>query len=108
MKPETSMKWQDALSRFRSAEELWKDGKSKEAGGEANIAVWLACAAMIALSNELKIPYLSQRAKHHVTRWSNRMNGKEYDAPKETFEQARTTLQRSSDELPANTFPPLR
>ena len=108
MKPETSMKWEDALSRFRNAEELWKGGKYKEAAVEADIAVWLACAAMMTLSDELKIPYLSQRAKHYATTWSNRMKEKGYDEPKETFEQASIALQRLSDELPANTFPTLR
>jgi len=103
MKPETCKKWEDALSHFGKAEELWKDGKSVEAAKIADMAVWLACIAVTDLSNELKIPFLLQRAKHYVTRWSNKVQKESY-TPKQTIEEARGILQRLSDELPADTL----
>lgn len=108
MKPETYKKWEDALASLSNAEELMKDGKFEEAAKDADLAVWLACASMMTLSDELKMPYLSKTADRYITRWSKRMSGKEHYAPKETVEQAHTTLQRLSDELPADTFRPLR
>ena len=103
MKPETYEKWENALSYFGNAEELWKDGKPEEAARIADMAVWLACIAVTNLSDELKIDCLSERAKHYITGWSNKIRKESYTA-KQTIEEARGILQLLSAELPADTF----
>ena len=88
-----------------------KVGDIEKAEQEAFGAFVLGQRAIDKLSNELKTPDLKFVASNALQDFFERNfpseGGKHY-TPKEQIEWARKTLKRLSDELPPDTFPPVR
>lgn len=106
MKPETFEKWELALTYFRRAEQLFRDKKFHEAEGHAITAVILAAQAMIALSKELQMPGLSEIGLNAIGEFVDR--SKKHYTPEATIEWSRRVIKRLGDEVPPDTFLPLR
>jgi len=107
MKPETYDLWEKALGYLEEAEELSKFDKFQEAEQKAFKAFWAAIPAINALSRELEISDLSIIAENAGIAWLEFMESKHY-TPKEMVEWICSRLKRLSDDLPPDTFRPLR
>ena len=115
MKPEICNLWEAALSHYRSIDGLLKDKKFEEAEKVAGQAWASGCLAIFKLSEELKIPELSEIARNAFSEWYERfLNGYEkkgfpekHYTLKEKIEWYCRTLKRLSELCPPDTFPPL-
>ena len=107
MKPETNDLWKKALGYLEEAEELLKDKKFQEAMRKAIEAFFAAINAINALSKELEMPDLATIAMNAGLAWLELMDSKRY-TPKEMVEWIHMRLKWLSDELPPDTFEPLK
>jgi len=111
IKPETSKLWEETLKHFRNIDEMKKVGDTKKAMEEAIHAFMLGQRAVDKLSQELNMPDLKFVASNALQDFFERnfpSEGGKYYTPKEQIEWAQKTLRRLSDELPPDTFPPVR
>ncbi len=115
MKPETYKLWEEAVNHYRSIDGLLKDKKFEEAEKVAGQAWASGCLAIFKLSEELKIPELSEITNNVFNEWYERfLDGykrkgfpEKHYTPKENIEWACQALKRLSDAVPPDTFPPL-
>jgi len=107
MKPETNNLWEKALGYLEEAEQLSKDKEFHEAMRKAIEAFVAALQAINALSREMEMPELWVIGENAGLAWLEFMDSKHY-TPKETVEWIRGRLKWLSDELPLDTFRPLK
>lgn len=107
MKPETYNLWEKALGYLKEAEELSKGNKFKEAMRKAIEAFVAAMQAINSLSRELEMSDLSIIAENAVLAWLEFVESKHYTS-NEMVEWISRRLKRLYDDLPPDTFRPVR
>jgi predicted transcriptional regulator len=97
--------WQEAIKLYKRAYISYKDGKTKEAENQADSAWFSGIAAIYSLSNELKIPELTEILKNICNTYDERRQ--RHFTPEENIEWRLQALKSLSNALPPDTFPPL-
>jgi hypothetical protein len=106
IKPETRKLWEGASNRYRSGEEMLKNGNLQKAADEISMSFLCAYCAIMGLSEELKMPDMLVIATDGLSDFC-KMNLMEIRySPQEKIECSRKSLKLLFEQLPPDTLIP--